>query len=124
VVFAGPIGGCGTLQFGIRAKVSKLSLDGMDKWSLDPRFQVEWCSGEPVSNLRMLLSAKGLLDRVMKLRSSSGRINCNRRGIWPKREREINTWGVGAIRYVWKERKDLYNYQIWRKHRRVNLEAL
>jgi hypothetical protein len=29
------------LQYGIRAKVSTLSLDGPDKWSLDPRFQVE-----------------------------------------------------------------------------------
>jgi hypothetical protein len=31
----------GMLQFGIRAKVSTLSLDGLDKWSLEPRFPVE-----------------------------------------------------------------------------------
>jgi hypothetical protein len=29
------------LQIGIRAKVSTLSLDMSDKWSLDPRFRVE-----------------------------------------------------------------------------------
>jgi hypothetical protein len=31
----------GMLKYGIRAMFSTLSLDGMDKWSLDPRFRVE-----------------------------------------------------------------------------------
>jgi hypothetical protein len=33
-------------------KVSTLSLDGLDKWSLDPRYRVEIVLEEPVSNLR------------------------------------------------------------------------
>jgi hypothetical protein len=31
----------GTLQFGIRAIVSMLSLNGLVKWSLDPRYRVK-----------------------------------------------------------------------------------
>jgi hypothetical protein len=31
----------GMLHFGIKAKVQSLSLDGSDKWPLEPRFQVE-----------------------------------------------------------------------------------
>jgi hypothetical protein len=45
-------------------KVSTLSLDGLDKWSLDPRFREEIVSGGLISNLRMFLSAKGLLGHV------------------------------------------------------------
>jgi hypothetical protein len=45
-------------------KVSTLSLDGPDKWSLDPRFREEIVSGGLISNLRMFLSAKGLLGHV------------------------------------------------------------
>jgi hypothetical protein len=37
-----------------------LSLNGLDKWSLDPRFQEEIVSGGPISNLRTFLSAKKL----------------------------------------------------------------
>jgi hypothetical protein len=55
-------------------KVSTLSLDGSDKWSLDPRYRVEIVLEEPISNLRAFLSAKELLGRVTKLRRSSGRI--------------------------------------------------
>jgi hypothetical protein len=51
----------GTLQYGIRAIVSTLSLDGPDKWSLDPRFREEIVSGGLISNLRLSLSAKELL---------------------------------------------------------------
>jgi hypothetical protein len=45
-------------------KVSTLSLDGLDKWSLDPRFREEIVSGGLISNLRMFLSANGLLGHV------------------------------------------------------------
>jgi hypothetical protein len=62
------------LQYGIRAIVSMLSLDGPDKWSLDPRFREEIVSGGLISNLRLSLSAKELLGRVTKLRRNSGRI--------------------------------------------------
>jgi hypothetical protein len=37
-------------------------------------FEWKWCLEEPILNLRMFLSAKGLLGRVTKLRRSSGRI--------------------------------------------------
>jgi hypothetical protein len=50
-------------------KVSTLSLDGPDKWSLDPRFREEIESEGLISNLRMCLSANGLPD---VLRSSGG----------------------------------------------------
>jgi hypothetical protein len=50
----------GMLQIGIRAKVSTLSLNGLVKWSLDPRFQEEIVSGGPISNPRTFLSAKKL----------------------------------------------------------------
>jgi hypothetical protein len=63
----------GTLQYGIRAIVSTLSLDGPDKWYLDPRFQEEIMSGGLISNLRLSLSAKELLGRVTKLRRNRGR---------------------------------------------------
>jgi hypothetical protein len=63
----------GTLQYGIRAIVSTLILDGLDKWSLDPRFQEEIVSGGLILNLRLSLSSK-LLGCVMKLRRNSGRI--------------------------------------------------
>jgi hypothetical protein len=36
------------LQYGIRAKVSTLSLNGLDKWSLDPKFRWESCLEEPI----------------------------------------------------------------------------
>jgi hypothetical protein len=44
----------------VQSMVSMLSLDGLDKWSLDPRFQEEIVSGGPISNLRTFLSAKKL----------------------------------------------------------------
>lgn len=44
----------------VYSMVSMLSLDGLDKWSLDPRFQEEIVSGGPISNLRTFLSAKKL----------------------------------------------------------------
>jgi hypothetical protein len=62
----------GMLQFGIRAMVSTLSLDGLDKWSLDPRFQVEIVLRGTNLDLRTFLSAKRLLGRVTKLRRSRG----------------------------------------------------
>jgi hypothetical protein len=68
------VDGPGTLQYGIRAMFPRLSLDGPDKWSLDPRFREEIVSGGLISDLRMFLSAKGLLGRVTKLRRGSGRI--------------------------------------------------
>jgi hypothetical protein len=37
-----------------------LILNGLDKWSLDPNFQVEIVSGGPISNPRTFLSAKKL----------------------------------------------------------------
>jgi hypothetical protein len=49
----------GTLQIGIRAKVQALSLDGPDKWSLEPRFQRE-------------IVPRGYLGHVTKLRGFSG----------------------------------------------------
>jgi hypothetical protein len=61
---------------------------------------------EPISNLRMFLSAKGLLGHVTKLRRSSGRIKPV--GVvfdHRERERELNTWGVGAIGSVWEKGK-------------------
>jgi hypothetical protein len=36
------------------------NLDGLDKWSLDPRFQEEIVSGGLISNLKTFLSAKKL----------------------------------------------------------------
>jgi hypothetical protein len=64
----------GTLQYGIRAIFSTLSLDGSDKWSLDPRFREEIVSEGLISNLRLSLSAKELLGHVTKLMRNSGRI--------------------------------------------------
>jgi hypothetical protein len=69
----------------------------------------------------MFLSAKGLLGHVTKLRRSSGRIKPQPAWYLTMRERELNTWGVGAVGSVRKERKNLYDRQIWRKRRRVNL---
>jgi hypothetical protein len=43
-----------------KPKVSMLSLDGPNKWSLDPRFREEIESGELILNFRMFLSDKGL----------------------------------------------------------------
>jgi hypothetical protein len=63
-----------TLQYGIRAIVSTLSLDGPDKWSLDPRFREEIVSRRLISNLRLSLSAKELLGHVTKLRRNSDTI--------------------------------------------------
>jgi hypothetical protein len=37
-----------------------LSLDGLDKWSLDQGFRWKLCLEEPISNLRTFLSAKRL----------------------------------------------------------------
>ena len=51
---------------------STLSLDGMDKWSLDQGFEKEIVSGGLISDLRMFLSVNGLLDHVAKLRRCSG----------------------------------------------------
>jgi hypothetical protein len=48
------------LQIGIRAKVSTLSLDGPDKWSLDRGFRWELCLEGLISDLRTFLSAKKL----------------------------------------------------------------
>ena len=45
-------------------KVPMLSLDGLDKWSLEPRFQEEIVSRGLISKLRMFLSANGLLSHV------------------------------------------------------------
>jgi hypothetical protein len=60
---------------------------------------------EPISNLRMFLSAKGLLGHVTKLRRSSGRIKPQVGVVFDHRERELNTWGVGAIGSVWEKGK-------------------
>jgi hypothetical protein len=51
----------GDVTIWYQSHVSTLSLDGPDKWSLDPRFREEIVSGGLISNLRMFLSAKGLL---------------------------------------------------------------
>ena len=63
-----------TLQYGIRAIVSMLSLDGPDKWSLNPRFREEIVSRGLISDLRMFLSVNELLASVIKLEWSSGEI--------------------------------------------------
>jgi hypothetical protein len=52
-----------TLQNGIRAKLQALSLDGMNKWLLEPRFQVEI-----VSRGKTFVSANRYLGRVTMLR--------------------------------------------------------
>jgi hypothetical protein len=49
---------------------------------------------EPISNLRMFLSAKGLLGRVTKLRRSSGRIKPVASVVFDHKERECSTLGV------------------------------
>jgi hypothetical protein len=41
--------------------------------------------------------------------------------VFDHEERELNTWGVGAVGSIQKERKNLYDRRIWRKRRRVNL---
>jgi hypothetical protein len=48
-------------------KVSTLSVDGPDKWSLDPRFREKIVSRGLISNLIMFLGANGLLSRVRSL---------------------------------------------------------
>jgi hypothetical protein len=48
---------------------------------------------EPISNLRMFLSAKGLVGHVMKLRRSSGRIK-PQSAWYLTTERESSTLGV------------------------------
>jgi hypothetical protein len=56
-------------------------------------FEWKWCSEEPISNLRVFLSAKGLLGHVTKLRRSSGRIKPQ--SVWYlTTERESSTLGV------------------------------
>jgi hypothetical protein len=50
----------GMLQIGIRAKVQELSLDGPDKWSLEPRFQREIVSRGTNFEPRSIMSAKRL----------------------------------------------------------------
>jgi hypothetical protein len=47
-------------QIGIRAMVSTLSLDGLDKWSLEPRFQGEIVSRGKNFKPQSILSAKRL----------------------------------------------------------------
>jgi hypothetical protein len=65
---------------------------------------------EPISNLRMFLSANGLLGHVTKLRRSSGRIKPQSGVVFDHREREHSTLGgVGAIGSVRKERRNLYD---------------
>jgi hypothetical protein len=49
---------------------------------------------------------RGYIGSVTKLRRSSGRIKPH--PVWyltREREREINTWGVGAVGSVWMEGK-------------------
>ena len=60
-----------------------------------------------ISDLGMYLRAKELLGCVKKLRRSSGGLNCSRCGIWPQGERELHTRSVGAMVYVWEERRTL-----------------
>jgi hypothetical protein len=48
------------LQIGIRAKVQALSLDGPDKWSLEPRFQREIVSRRTNFEPQSILSVKRL----------------------------------------------------------------
>ena len=48
--------------------VSMLSLDGPDKWSLDPRFREEIVSRRLILNLRMFMGANGLLSHVQSSR--------------------------------------------------------
>jgi hypothetical protein len=61
----------GTLQIGIRAKVSTLSLDGPVERSLDRKCEeklgLEW----PISDVGLFQCVKQLLDRVYKLRRFS-----------------------------------------------------
>ena len=61
-----------TLQIGIRAKVSTLSLDGLVERSLDreceEKLGLEWL----ISDLGLFQSVKELLDRAYKLRRYIG----------------------------------------------------
>jgi hypothetical protein len=59
-------------------KVSTLILDGLDKWSLDPRFREEIVFGGLISNLRMFLTANGLLGHVQSSRGLAVEQNCCR----------------------------------------------
>jgi hypothetical protein len=73
--------------------VSMLSLDGLDKWSLDIRFREEIVFGGLISNLRMFLSVNGLLGHVTKLRGVAE--NKTSAGmVFDQRERECSTLGV------------------------------
>jgi hypothetical protein len=49
-------------------KVSTLSLDELDKRSLDPRFREEIVSRRLILNLRMFMGANGLLSHVRSSR--------------------------------------------------------
>jgi hypothetical protein len=64
----------GTLQIGIRAKVSTLSLDGPVERSLDQKCEeklgLEW----PISDVGLFQCVKQLLDHVYKLRRFSGAV--------------------------------------------------
>ena len=65
----------GTLQIGIRAKVTTLSLDGPVEWSLDRKceenFGLEW----PILDVGLFQCVKQLLDRVYKLKRFSSVVN-------------------------------------------------
>jgi hypothetical protein len=60
---------------------------------LTQAFEWKCCLEEPILNLRMFMSVKGLLGSVMKLRRSSGRKKLQ--PTWYlTRERESSTLGV------------------------------
>jgi hypothetical protein len=97
------------LQYGIRAMFSTLSLNGLDKWSLDPRFQEEIVSGGPISNLRTFLSAKKLpwscyeAQEEQRCHKTKTEVVLDRRVMWtlgsvrekenPSRPSDLVRWG-------------------------------
>jgi hypothetical protein len=60
------------LQFGIRAKVSALSLDGPVEWSLDRGCEEKLCLENRFQTLECSRCVKELLDYAYKLRRYSG----------------------------------------------------
>jgi hypothetical protein len=60
----------GDVTFWYQSIVTTLSLNGPDRWSLDSRFKWKLCLEEPISNLKMFLSAQRIT--LVMLRSSEG----------------------------------------------------
>jgi hypothetical protein len=60
------------LQFGIRAKVSMLSLDGPVEWSLDQGCEEKLCLEDRFRTLECSRCVKELLDHSYKLKRYNG----------------------------------------------------